>query len=42
LEEKSEYAARIAKNRKINNRTLEIITGIEKIQSNMEEDRKHW
>jgi hypothetical protein len=42
LEEKSEYAARIAKNRKVNNRTVEIITGIEKIQTNMEEDRKHW
>lgn len=42
LEEKPEYAARIARNRKVNNRTVEIISGIEKIQTNMEEDRKHW
>jgi len=41
-EEKAEYEERIAKNRKINNKTVEIITGIEKIQTNMEEDRKHW
>ena len=42
LEEKPEYEERIATNRKIKNKTVEIITGIEKISTNMEEDRKHW
>jgi len=41
-EDKAEYEERIAKNRKINNKTVEIVAGIEKIQTNMEEDRKHW
>jgi hypothetical protein len=41
-EERSEYEERIARNGKINAKTLEIIAGIEKIQTNMEEDRKHW
>jgi hypothetical protein len=41
-EEKLEYEERIAKNKKIQHKTVEILTGIEKIQANMEEDRKHW
>ena len=42
LESKPEYEERIATNRKIINKTVEIVQGIEKIQTNMEEDRKHW
>jgi hypothetical protein len=41
-EERAEYEERIAKHRTINAKTVEIVTGIEKIQTNMEEDRKHW
>jgi dynein heavy chain len=41
-DEKLEYEERIAKNKKIQHKTAEILTGIEKIQANMEEDRKHW
>ena len=42
MEEKPEYVDRIRKNKKIALKTVEIIEGIEKIQTNMEEDRKHW
>jgi hypothetical protein len=42
MEERSEYQARISTNKKIKQKNNEIITGIENIASNMEDDRKQW
>jgi len=42
MQEKAEYEYRISKNKKIQNKQYEILSGIERISSNMEEDRKHW
>jgi dynein heavy chain len=42
LESRSEYVEKIAGNKKINQKKSEIVLGIDKIQTNMEEDRKHW
>lgn len=42
MDEKPEYVDRIAKKSKIKNKKLEIIDGVQKIQTNMDEDRKRW
>jgi hypothetical protein len=42
MEERSEYQVRISTNKKIKQKNNEIITGIENIASNMEDDRKQW
>jgi hypothetical protein len=42
MEHKSEYVDRIAKKSKIKNKRHEITEGVQKIQNNMEEDRKRW
>lgn len=41
-ESKPEYEDRISRNKNINNTSIYIIEGIENIQANMEDDRKHW
>lgn len=41
-EKHDDYEDEIANNKKINNKLHEILAGIEKIQTNMDEDRKHW
>jgi hypothetical protein len=41
-QDKPEYEERIATNRKIKSKLVEIVTGVEKVYTNMEEDRKHW
>jgi hypothetical protein len=42
MEEKEEYEVRILNNKKIKSKTVEIKDGIDKVQTQMEEDRKHW
>lgn len=42
MEDKPEYVDRIAKKSKIKNKRHEITEGVQKIQTNMEEDRKRW
>jgi hypothetical protein len=42
MEDKPEYVDRIAKKSKIKNKRHEITEGVQKIQNNMEEDRKRW
>lgn len=42
MDEKPEYVDRIARKSKIKNKKLEITEGVQKIQTNMEEDRKRW
>ena len=42
LENKPEYVDRIAKKSKIRNKRHEVTEGVQKIQTNMEEDRKRW
>ena len=42
MDDKPEYVDRIAKKGKIKNKKNEIIEGVQRIQTNMEEDRKRW
>ena len=41
-ENKHEYEEKIQKHKGINTTSLQIIEGIDNVQSAMEEDRKHW
>jgi hypothetical protein len=42
MDDKPEYVDRIAKKGKIKNKKHEITEGVQRIQTNMEEDRKRW
>ena len=42
MDDKPEYVDRITKKGKIKNKKHEITEGVERIQTNMEEDRKRW